>query len=399
MMTPGDPLSRRDLQVGRTRLYRTGSFRGVQVEALPVEATDPVAGPPEEGEQDDPTAESGGEQFRPVRVTVQEAGRFRQQFGIGYDSEEKLRGLYEIANRNLFGTGRYLGLQTRASEINRRGSVVFRETGLFGGRFDGLISGYWQDEELTAYDVRRVGGAVQLSRRVSRATDLRYRWSLEDVDLSDPSVVIDESTLRLSSLDFSASHDTRDNPFNPLQGHYLVGDFQVSAEALGSEADFTRFYAQVYTFREVFPNTVWAQAVRVGAAVPFGRSKEDPASTGDPESGVPPTRRFFAGGDTTIRGFKLNEVEPLGGEGLFILNEELRYPIFRRLQGVIFYDAGNVFRTLDDYALRDLRHVLGAGLRFVTPIGPFRVEYGRILDPEPTDKSRGEFFISIGQAF
>jgi outer membrane protein insertion porin family len=58
-----------------------------------------------------------------------------------------------------------------------------------------------------------------------------------------------------------------------------------------------------------------------------------------------------------------------------------------------------VFHTLDEYALRDLRHVIGAGLRFATPIGPFRLEYGRILDPEPDDVSRGEFFISIGQAF
>jgi outer membrane protein assembly factor BamA len=335
MMKPGDPLSRRDLQEGRTRLYRTGSFRGVQVEALPVEAPDPEA--QEGGEQAERGPEPGGDQYRPVRVTVQEAGRFRQKFGIGYDSEERLRGQYEIGNRNLFGTGRYLGLQTRASEINRRGSIVFRETGLFGGRFDALVSAYLQDEELTAFDVRRVGGAIQFSRKVSRATELRYRWSLEDVDLSNPNVVFDESTLRLSSLDVSASHDTRDNPFNPLNGHYMVGDFQVSGRALGSEADFTRFYAQAYTFREVFPNTVWAQAVRIGIAVPFGRSKDDPALTGDPKSGMPPTRRFYAGGDTTIRGFKFNRVgpldrfgDPIGGEGLFILNEELRYPIFRQ---------------------------------------------------------------------
>ncbi|HET6279262.1 MAG TPA: translocation/assembly module TamB domain-containing protein, partial [Candidatus Polarisedimenticolia bacterium] len=417
MMKPGDPLSRGDIQEGRSRLYRTGSFRGVQIEALPPEA--PLSGDaPEEagGQVDGGPEEAGGadagppdpaiEQFRPVRVTVQEAGRFRQLYGIGYDSEEKIRGQYEIANRNLFGTGRYLGLQTRASDINKLGSIVFRESGLFGGRFDALASAFWQDEELPAFDVQRVGGAIQLSRRVSRATELRYRYSIEDVDVFDPDNLFEGSTLRLSSLDLSASHDTRDNLFNPLHGHYLVGDFQISGQFLGSEADFTRFYAQVYTFRELFPNTVWAQAVRVGIGVPFGRSEDDPASTGDPLSGMPPTRRFFAGGDTTIRGFDLNDVgptnaagDPIGGEGLFILNEELRFPIFRRLQGVVFYDAGNVFHTLDEYALRDLRHVVGAGLRFATPIGPFRLEYGRILDPEPTDVSRGEFFISIGQAF
>ena len=93
------------------------------------------------------------------------------------------------------------------------------------------------------------------------------------------------------------------------------------------------------------------------------------------------------------------DCDPIGGEGLFILNEELRFPIFRKLQGVVFYDAGNVFRTLGDYSLGDLRHVAGAGLRVATPIGPFRVEYGAILDREEGDRSRGEFFFSIGQAF
>ena len=140
--------------------------------------------------------------------------------------------------------------------------------------------------------------------------------------------------------------------------------------------------------------------------VPFGDSRDDPTLTGDALSGVPATKRFFSGGDTTVRGFERGRLgpidvngDPTGGEGLFILNEELRFPIFRSLQGVVFYDAGNVFRTLDQYSLTDLRHVAGLGLRVATPIGPFRVEYGAILDPKDTDTSRGEFFFSIGQAF
>jgi outer membrane translocation and assembly module TamA len=119
---------------------------------------------------------------------------------------------------------------------------------------------------------------------------------------------------------------------------------------------------------------------------------------------VPPSERFFAGGDTTLRGFERDRVgphvdgDPVGGEGLFVFNEELRFPIFRMLGGVVFYDAGNVYRTLGDYDVSDLRHVAGFGLRLATPIGPFRVEYGAILDREP-DEPQGELFFSIGQAF
>ncbi len=83
---------------------------------------------------------------------------------------------------------------------------------------------------------------------------------------------------------------------------------------------------------------------------------------------------------------------------MLIFNEELRFPIWRDLKGVIFYDAGNVYVQVADFDPTDVRHVLGGGLRFETAIGPLRLEYGRKLDREPGETS-GEFFLSIGSAF
>ena len=166
-----------------------------------------------------------------------------------------------------------------------------------------------------------------------------------------------------------------------------------------------KLLAQIYGFKPISRRTVWAQALRAGAAIPFGVSKRDPASTGDSVSGIPPSERFFAGGDTTVRGFPRDHLgpldatgDPIGGEGLFLINEELRFPIYDGLGGVIFLDAGNVYRTLDDFDVTDLRRVAGAGLRFATPIGPFRAEYGALLDRKEGE-ARGQFFFSIGQAF
>ncbi|HYS78217.1 MAG TPA: BamA/TamA family outer membrane protein, partial [Candidatus Dormibacteraeota bacterium] len=111
------------------------------------------------------------------------------------------------------------------------------------------------------------------------------------------------------------------------------------------------------------------------------------------------------GGDTTVRGFARDHLgpldasgDPIGGEGLFIVNEELRFPIVGSLGGVLFVDAGNVYRTLDEFDVTRLRRVAGAGLRLATPIGPFRLEYGALLDRKP-DEARGQVFFSIGQAF
>ena len=87
-----------------------------------------------------------------------------------------------------------------------------------------------------------------------------------------------------------------------------------------------------------------------------------------------------------------------GGEALLILNGEFRFPIWNALKGVAFYDAGNVYADVDNVDATDLRHVLGAGLRLETPIGPLRLEYGGKLDREP-DESIGELFLAIGWAF
>ncbi|MGH9797133.1 MAG: translocation/assembly module TamB domain-containing protein, partial [Candidatus Polarisedimenticolia bacterium] len=394
-LKPGAPLSREQLLASQTRLYRRGIFRSVALEVGPSPGT---------GAGDGASA-GDGVLPRDITVRVREASPLTQVFGLGWDSEARTRGLYEISHRNILGTGRLLGLQTRASDLEQRAVLSFREQGIFGGRFDALASAFVEDEERPAFEVRTLGSSIQLSRQLSRATRTLYRYSLRDIDLSDAAAVFEGTTLRLSSLAVSAVHDTRDALFEPRRGHYLSGEVQYSGARLGSEADYTKMYAQIFKFKEVLPRTVWAQALRAGLVVSFGRSAGDPASTGDLVSGVPPSERFFAGGDTTVRGFRRDRLgpididgEPLGGEGIFLFNQELRFPIWRFLQGVVFYDTGNVFRVRGDYNLGELRHVAGAGFRFTTPIGPFRLEYGAILDREP-DEPRGELFLSIGQAF
>ncbi|MBI1951611.1 MAG: translocation/assembly module TamB domain-containing protein [Acidobacteria bacterium] len=406
---PGRSLSRGELQASQTRLYGRGIFRSVSIEPGPFPAageghaaggTEAQSGvsPPE------PVQDPAGILVRDVNVSVRELAPLTQVFGLGYDSEERLRGQYEISNRNIFGSGRYLGLQGRASDVQQRGALSYREKGLFGGRHDLLASAFAENEERPAFDVKTIGSSIQMSRRLTRATRTLYRYSLKDVDLSDTSAAFEGTTLRLSSFAASALHDTRDALFDPLRGHYLSGEVQFFGRGIGSEADFVKMYAQIYRFKQVFPRTVWAQALRAGAAVPFGRSRDDPASTGDALSGVPPSERFFAGGDTTVRGFARDRLgpevdgDPVGGEGLFVFNQELRFPIYKMLGAVVFYDAGNVYRILEDYDVGDLRHVAGLGLRLSTPIGPFRVEYGALLDREPGEP-RGELFFSIGQAF
>jgi outer membrane protein insertion porin family len=120
---------------------------------------------------------------------------------------------------------------------------------------------------------------------------------------------------------------------------------------------------------------------------------------------VPLAERFFAGGSQTIRGFELDEAgpvdengDPLGGEALLILNQEYRFPIWGPVRGVLFYDLGTVWATVDSIDLSELRHVLGTGVRLETPIGPIRFEYGWKVDRREGE-SPGAFYFSIGSLF
>ncbi|HKB07261.1 MAG TPA: POTRA domain-containing protein, partial [Candidatus Polarisedimenticolia bacterium] len=309
---PGESLSRSELQESQTRLYGRGIFRSVSVEPQP-----PADSPPQE-----PTPQ-GGIETRDLRVAVREMAPVTQILGLGYDSDERLRALYEISNRNIFGGGRYVGFQARASDVQRRGTLSYREKGILGGQYDVLASAFAEDEERPSFSAQTIGSSIQVSRRFTRATRILYRYSLKDVDLSDTSADFEGSTVRLSSVATSAIHDTRDAPFDPTKGHSVSGEVQYYGSAIGSEAEFVKMYAQFYRFKTILPKTVWAQALRAGAAVPFGQSKAGSPLTcteGDiQDSGVPPSERFFAGGDTTVRGFerfRLGDTcngDPLGG--------------------------------------------------------------------------------------
>jgi outer membrane protein insertion porin family len=134
---------------------------------------------------------------------------------------------------------------------------------------------------------------------------------------------------------------------------------------------------------------------------------------GEVVQSLPASERFFAGGDTTVRGFSLDRLGnqqtitatgfPTGGNGEIILNAELRVSLVKSLAAGLFLDAGNVFLEASDITVTDLRPAAGFGLRYRSPIGPLRVDLGFNLDrrelvPGVLERSP-VLHISLGQAF
>ena len=191
--------------------------------------------------------------------------------------------------------------------------------------------------------------------------------------------------------------DRRDSLSNPTRGSFWSTTLQVSPKFLGSETQFVRLFGQFFYHYPLSRSLVWASSYRLGAA---NGSKEF----------LFIEDRFKAGGANSVRGFKQDSLGPsitipgtdeeffLGGQSVVVMNQELRFPIYKMLHGGVFYDIGNVFANVSDLSLSDLRHTAGVGVRLVLSFGVLRLDWARILDlQEGEDPSR--FHFSFGYAF
>jgi outer membrane protein insertion porin family len=201
-----------------------------------------------------------------------------------------------------------------------------------------------------------------------------------------------ELLVNIARLTSTFAWDTRDDPFNARRGWFHSSGFEYAVPSLGSDLRFLKFVAQQFYFKPIGSEVVLASAARLGTAWGF----EDPLLFSE---------RYFVGGGTSVRGFAENGVggvdfldDPVGGAGSLILNQELRFPIYKWLRGIGFLDAGNVYRRTRDISLADLEYGAGLGLRIDTPFGLARIDYGMPLT-DRRNQPFGRWYFSLGQAF
>jgi outer membrane translocation and assembly module TamA len=211
--------------------------------------------------------------------------------------------------------------------------------------------------------------------------------------------------------------DSRNDVLDPERGTVTGVDVAVAPRFAGSEVGFTRMFVQGAVYRRLpgASRFVLAAAAKLGLAEGFERRVERAGEPGvfDVVKDLPASERFFAGGDTTVRGFVLDQLGaadtlndqgfPTGGNALVVLNIELRAPYWKGLGAVAFFDAGNVFKRAGALNLGELRPAAGLGVRYRSPVGPLRIDVGFNLDRQELRsgvRERGTVLhISIGQAF
>lgn len=327
------------------------------------------------------------------------------------------RGSIEITRRNMRGQGETASFSLLASRLDQRVLGTYADPNFRGTNWNGLTSlSFERTTENPLFAAKLADGAFQLERILNKKTNtrLQFRYDFNHTSLSQllvPALVLPQDrNVKLSTVSAALIRDTRDQPLDAHHGSYGTVNIGITPTAFGSSANFTRLFAQ-YAYYKPFHGIVFANSVRLGL---------DKALLG---SFVPTSQLFFAGGGTTLRGFPIDEAGPqrivpfcnvltggagcvnvtvpVGGRQLFIFNSEIRFPlgILSKLGGVVFYDGGNVYSAINLNQFVDAyTSTFGVGLRYSTPIGPVRVDFGHRLNSVP-GISENQYFITLGQAF
>ena len=246
---------------------------------------------------------------------------------------------------------------------------------------------------------------MQAGRALDARTSLILRYLYQDTNVFNIEVPIDEldrqyRTYAVSGPSASVVFDTRDDPLEPKRGLFLGADLQLSLDALGG-VSYLRGFFQATSVRRLRADLVFVLSARA-------RPRLRPSATRRRSCRCPSAS---SPGATTARGaFPVDgvgpkvvgtngEIYPTGGNALLLGGAEMRYNLTRSFQLASFLDTGNVYPETRDLALSDLRWSAGLGLRYRTPIGPIRLDWGYVLDPQPGDEGRSRFHLSIGHAF
>jgi outer membrane protein insertion porin family len=284
-----------------------------------------------------------------------------------------------------------------------------------------LLTGILDQAIRSSFNFRTREARAETGLRLSQRYSVAGRYSIERTELFDERFTEDEAPLidrlfpqvRLSKWSGTFIRDTRDDVLDPSNGRWFIVDGDFAARSLGSQVGFTKTYVQAFSYKRLpsTRRTIVALAGRLGAAHGFPR--EVNGEQIPPSERLPASERFFAGGDTTVRGFALDRLGnaetitpsgfPKGGNGVIILNAELRVSVTRSIQAVGFLDGGNVYPQASDIDVTDMRGAYGFGARYRSPVGPIRIDLGfkmNRLELVPGTRERGNVLhISLGQAF
>lgn len=375
-LVAGAPLNRLAVDAARFQLLRLGVFDRVDADIAPPGAGD----------------------TRAVRFQVRESRPREFSVLAGYGSYDLLWGGVELEQLNLFGLAHRQRLLFAQSFKSTKLEYAYTIPQVFDplGELTGL--GFYRRRQETTFTREEYGASLGYRRLVPRLQgELGLRLAFEQLATDDREFNPDYGLqrARAAAAGFTLDHNRTDNPLYPLRGHRLYATAELATEALGGEANYGRFELGGSWHRPLNRSLIF----HAGAAHAFV------VTPGAVAADLPFNKRFFLGGASSLRGYVQGEAasfDPAGklvGDESYLLGQlELEQRLTPRWSLVGFLDGAGIARDLADYPAGEVLASVGAGIRWRTPVGPVRLEYGHNLNRRDGDPS-GTVHFSVGFPF
>jgi outer membrane protein insertion porin family len=375
----GDLYSSTKLKESKRKLTNTTYFKTVELKTIKTDEPDKVN----------------------LDVVVEEKPTGTLSLGVGYSSYENAMVTGSISQENIFGTGRKVYLNASLSSVTHLYDLTLVDPYIFDKKLSTAFNIFNTKRYFDSYDYGGNGGSLSVSRPLTDylTAGLRYRYesiSVTNVSLDAGSFIRQQKgTSTTSSLTASLTRNSIDDVLNPTKGTVASASVEVAGGVFGGQNEFVK---PILSYGHYFPfkgGTTFFLRGTAGTIRPYGGTT------------VPVYERFYVGGINTVRGFKYGKAgpvdsqsgDPIGALNELIFNAEWIFPIYRPagLKGLIFFDYGKGFDNMSGF-YQSLRPAAGFGIRWLSPMGPIRLELGFNLDKKPGEQT-SVFDFTMGRAF
>jgi len=301
--------------------------------------------------------------------------------GVGYNTEDGWLGFIRYQESNFGGNAQKLELRYEfGSRTLYR--LYFEEPWLFDSPTFFSASVYDQIRErdnreegviIGKYEEERLGGQITLGREITDNWRWRLNYKTENITLTQLEGTIPDRGGITNSLTPMIIYDSRDDVFNPHNGWYGIAQTEIAGRFLGGDNNYNKYILDIRNYIDTGQDTVLALRLMGGIA----------------DTELPEYEKFSVGGVNTLRGYDLSEFQ---GEQMLVFNAEYRWDVADKTQLVVFGDAGYAWALDEPMRFDEIKFGYGVGLRFETPIGPIRLDYG-------IGEEGGQTYFSIGQTF
>lgn len=309
----------------------------------------------------------------------------------GFDNRNLAQGEFSFTKRNLFGYAKQFNTRVVGGQKFSRVEGTLYSPRIFGASWNLANQYFAQHEDAPNFNANSYGGFVSTLKNFGPYWTLGFKEAItrtnilegqSDLALGDS---LFDNTFNEGSLFLIL--DRRDNFSDPQKGYYILAQEELNTDLSDLGNNFNTINLNVSHFKKILPRITLTNTVRYGHSFKL---------TSQPR--IPVNKLFFLGGADTLRGFEEDAVNRSGGTVMFVYNSELHARVFGNLKLAGFFDAGFLRDNINSISVSDFRESAGPGIRYFTPVGPIRVDYGFILDRRAGEpKSRLTF--SFGYFF